>query len=62
MRLGLNLPMKSIYNKGSHSRFITDLNRWSNNMFLSKSIDFEDYVPRKDGLSVKKFYPGIVKN
>lgn len=54
-------PYVMIYQKGTHPRFLTDLSRWSNNMFLFQAMEFEDYIPRKDGLSVKQLYPDILK-
>lgn len=54
-------PYVMIYQKGTHSRFLTDLARWSNNIILYTSTTFEDYIPRKDGLSVQRLYPNILK-
>lgn len=53
-------PYVMIYQKGTHPRFLTDLSRWSNNMFLFQAMKFEDYVPRKDGKSIKQLYPEIL--
>jgi len=52
-------PYVMIYQKGTHPRFLTDLSRWANNMFLYKSMDFKDYIPRKDGKNVRQLYPDI---
>lgn len=52
-------PYVMIYQKGTHPRFLTDLSRWANNMFLYKSMDFKDYIPRKDGKNVRQLYPNI---
>lgn len=54
------LPYVTIYQKGTHSRFLTDLARWSNNMFIQKSTTFENYIPRKDGFSIKQLYGEIL--
>jgi len=53
-------PYVMIYQKGTHPKFLQDLQRWSNNMFLFRSTSFEDYVPRKDGKSCKELYKGII--
>lgn len=54
-------PYVTIYRKGTHARFLTDLARWCNNSVIFNSTDFADYVPRKDGLSIKHLYPEILK-
>lgn len=54
-------PYVMIYQKGTHDQFLTDLARWSNSLFLNRSVSFEDYVPRKDGKSCKELYPEILK-
>lgn len=53
-------PYIMIYRKGTHSRFLTDLQRWSNNFFLQKSTTFEDYIPRKDGKKCGQLYCEII--
>lgn len=53
-------PYVMIYQKGTHPRFLTDLSRWANNMFLYRSIEFKDYIPRKDGYSAKQLYSHII--
>lgn len=55
MELGYS-PYVMIYQKGTHPQFLTDLARWPNNMFLFRSTSFEDYIPRKNGKSVKQIY------
>lgn len=40
-------PYVMIYRKGTHPRFLTDLARWSNNMFLFRAISFENYIREK---------------
>lgn len=54
-------PYVMIYQKGSHPQFLTDLSRWSNSMYLNKSINFNDYIPRKDGKSIKELYNFVKK-
>lgn len=49
-------PYIMIYQKGTHSKFLTDLARWANNMFLYRAMAFEDYAPRKDGKAMKELY------
>lgn len=49
----------TIYRKGTHPQFLTDLQRWSNNLWF-QSIDFEDYVPRKDGKKCSEIYKHIL--
>lgn len=53
-------PYVMIYRKGTHPQFLTDLSRWSNNMFLLRSVSFEDYIPRKDGKNCKILYKNIL--
>lgn len=53
-------PYVMIYQKGTHDRFLTDLARWSNSLFLNRATSFSDYVPRKDGKSCKELYPEIL--
>lgn len=54
-------PYVMIYRKGTNSQFLTDLQRWSNNMFLQKATSFEDYAPRKDGKRMQEIYSQIIK-
>lgn len=54
-------PYVMIYQKGTQSQFLTDLQRWSNSPFLFKSTSFLDYVPRKDGKSCRELYPDILE-
>jgi hypothetical protein len=49
-------PYVMIYQKGTESQFLTDLQRWCNNMRLQRSIRFEDYKPRQDGRRVSEVY------
>lgn len=53
-------PYIMIYQKGTQSQFLTDLARWSNNMFLQKSTNFANYIPRKDNKSCKELYRSIL--
>lgn len=55
-------PYVMIYRKGTHPKFLTDLARWSNNMLFQYSTSFEDYIPRKDGKSIKNVYKNILQN
>ena len=55
-------PDVRIYQKGTHSRFITDLARWANNCRLYRSCRFEDYVPRKDGRKCGELYADILRS
>lgn len=50
-----------IYQKGTHTKFLTDLARWANNIAIFSSTKFEDYIPRKDGIKVGKLYKDILK-
>lgn len=54
-------PYVMIYQKGTHDRFLTDLQRWSNQPMIYKSTSFPDYVPRKDGKSCRELYPDILQ-
>lgn len=55
-------PYVMIYQKGTHPQFLTDLARWCNNNFILYSTDFENYIPRADGRSIKELYPDILKD
>lgn len=55
------IPDIRIYQKGTHDRFLTDLQRWCNNIRLYRSTEFEDYVPRVDGKTCRQLYPEILK-
>jgi hypothetical protein len=54
-------PDVRIYQKGTHSQFLTDLARWANNSRLYRACAFEDYVPRKDGQRCGELYQKILK-
>lgn len=40
---------------------LRDLQRWSNNKIIYRSCNFFDYVPRKDGKSIKELYADILQ-
>ena len=49
-------PDVRIYRKQTAPRVLKDLQRWCNNRFIFRSCDFMDYVPRKDGKTVRELY------
>ena len=49
-------PYVMIYQKGTHTRWLTDLARWSNSYFLNRKCDFPDYIPRIDGKTCGELY------
>lgn len=49
-------PDVRIYRKPTAPRMLKDLQRWCNNRYLYRSCDFMDYVPRKDGKTIKQLY------
>lgn len=55
-------PDVRIYRKNSLQKphILRDLQRWCNNRFVFRSCDFLDYVPRKDGLTIKEIYKEIL--
>ncbi len=50
------LPDIRIYRKPSAPQVLKDLQRWCNNRILFRSCKFMDYVPRKDGKTIKQLY------
>lgn len=50
------MPDVRIYRKSTAPKILRDLQRWCNNRILYKSCDFMDYVPRKDGKTIKEIY------
>lgn len=48
------LPDVRIYRKPTAPRVLKDLQRWCNNRFLYRSCDFMDFVPRKDGKTIRE--------
>ena len=55
MELGYQ-PDVRVYQKGTHSRFLTDLAGWANNKRIYRSCAFADYIPRKDGKRCGELY------
>ena len=53
--LGLQPDMR-VYRKETAPQVIRDLQRWCNNRFIYRSCKFMDYVPRKDGKTIKQLY------
>lgn len=49
-------PDIRIYRKNTAPRILRDLQRWSNNRILYLSCDFMDYVPRKNGKTIRELY------
>lgn len=50
------LPDVRIYRKHTAPQILKDMQRWCNNRFLYHSSSFMDYVPRKDGKTIKELY------
>lgn len=50
------LPDIRVYRKPSAPQILKDLQRWCNNRLLYRSCEFMDYVPRKDGKTIRKLY------
>lgn len=52
------LPDVRIYRKESlpKQHILRDMQRWCNNRFLYKSMEFLDYVPRADGKTIREIY------
>ena len=53
-------PDVRIYQKGAHSRFLTDLARWANNVRIYRSCSFAEFIPRKDGKRCGELYKSIL--
>lgn len=49
-------PDVRIYRKHTAPKFLKDLQRFTNNRILYRSSELEDYVPRKDGKTMKELY------
>lgn len=49
-------PDVRIYRKGTQPKYLTDLQRWSNNERIYRTVDIMDYVPRSDGKTFKQLY------
>lgn len=54
-------PYIMVYRKATAPQITKDLQRWSNNRLIYKSCSFEDYIPRKDGKSIKELYKEYYK-
>jgi len=54
-------PDVRIYQKGTHSQFLTDLSRWTNNSRIYRSCSFADFIPRKDGKRCGELYSAITR-
>lgn len=50
------LPDIRIYRKNTAPQVIRDLQRWCNNRLIFRTCEFMDYVPRKDGKSIRELY------
>ena len=50
------LPDVRVYRKNYAPQILKDLQRWCNNRRIFKSCDFMDYVPRKDGKTIRQIY------
>lgn len=50
------LPDVRIYRKPTAPQILKDLQRWCNNRFIYRSCKFMDYVPRKDGKTIRELY------
>ena len=52
-------PDIRIYRKNTAPKLTRDLQRWCNNRFVYRSTpDFMDYIPRKDGKTIRQLYFG----
>lgn len=49
-------PDVRIYRKPTAPQVLKDLQRWCNNRLLYTSCEFMDYVPRKDGKTIRELY------
>jgi hypothetical protein len=54
-------PDVRIYQKGTHSQFLTDLAHWANNPRIYRSCSFADFMPRKDKKRCGELYQSILK-
>lgn len=52
------LPDIRIYRKPTAPQITRDLQRWCNNRIIYKSTKWEEYIPRKDGKTIKQLYFG----
>lgn len=49
-------PYVMVYRKEKAPQITKDLQRWCNNRLLYKSCTFDNYIPRRDGKSIKQLY------
>jgi len=61
MELGFR-PDVRIYQKGTHSQFLTDLAGWANNSRIYRVCSFADFIPRKDGKRCGELYQSILQS
>ena len=54
-------PYVMIYQKGTQSKFLSDLQRWSNSPYLFNSTSFQNYVPRKNGKTCGEMYANFLE-
>lgn len=50
------MPDVRIYRKPTAPKVLRDMQHWCNNRFLYRSCDFMDFIPRKDGKTIKQLY------
>lgn len=55
MDLGFS-PDIRIYRKSVAPKVLKDLQRWCNNRLIFRSTSFSNYIPRKDGKTIKELY------
>lgn len=53
------IPDVRIYRKHTAAQFTRDLQRWCNNRWLYRTTSFAEYVPRKDGKTIRELYPEV---
>ena len=49
-------PYIMIYRKKTAPQITRDLQRWCNNRFIYQSCNFEDYIPRSNGKTIKELF------
>lgn len=54
-KLGL-LPDVRVYRKPTAPQIVKDLQRWCNNRIIFRSCEFMDYIPRKNGKTIRELY------
>ena len=50
------VPDVRVYRKNTAPQITRDLQRWCNNRLIYSSTKWEDYIPRKDGKTIKELY------